>query len=523
MGVYLNPGNELFRMDINSQIYVDKTELIENTNRLIGSQQRFVCVSRPRRFGKSMTANMLAAYYGRDCSSAELFDCFRIANSCTYREHLNKYHVIALNMQNFFSLIKNVGEAIEFLQSELLEELTEYFSVVSGKPKFLAPVLEKIYNMTMEGFVFVIDEWDCVLRDKSYIVEDQKKYLDFLRNLLKDRAYVTLAYMTGILPVKKYGTHSALNMFIEYSMTEPRQFASYVGFTEQEVVELCDLNQMDYAEMQSWYDGYVFPKVSHIYNPKSVVEAILSKHYSNYWTRTETFEALKVYIKLNYDGLKESVVQMLAGKHLAINTRSFQNDMMTFDNKDDILTLLVHLGYLSFDQEKSEVFIPNKEIQDEFETAVRSCKWQEVISAIENSDKILQATWNMEEEKVANLISKAHSENTSILTYNDENALSCVVALAYYSAQNEYTRIREFPGGEGFADIVFLPRKSSNKPALVVELKYNRNASGAIEQIRKKKYAEALSEYKGNMLLVGINYDRKSKEHECRIERFYKE
>ena len=265
--------------------------------------------------------------------------------------------------------------------------------------------------------------------------------------------------MTGILPVKKYGTHSALNMFIEYSMTEPRQFGSYVGFTEQEVVELCDLNQMDYAKMQSWYDGYIFPNVSHIYNPKSVVEAILSKHYSNYWTRTETFEALKVYIKLNYDGLKESVVQMLAGKHLAINTRSFQNDMMTFDNKDDVLTLLVHLGYLSFDQKKSEVFIPNKEIQDEFETAVRSCKWQEVISAIENSDKILQATWNMEEEKVANLISKVHSENTSILTYNDENALSCVIALAYYSAQNEYTR-SIFPSCDHRIQFVLLPQKS---------------------------------------------------------------
>ncbi len=523
MGVYLNPGNRLFAEMLQSEIYVDKTELIKNTNRVLGTLQKYVCVSRPRRFGKSMAANMLTAYYGKGCNSSALFDRCKISSDPDYRTHLNHYPVIALNMQDFLDLMPDVDEALRFLQRKILRELKEsYPGMIDAEEVFLSVGLSELFSRTQETFVFVIDEWDCVLRDKRYTEQDQKKYLDFVRNLLKDKPYVSLAYMTGILPVKKYGNHSALNMFTEYSMTDPGQYAEFVGFTDEEVRLLCGKYHMDYMEINAWYDGYVLPSVGHVYNPKSVVEANLAGRCSSYWTRTETYEALKIYIEMNYDGLKDSIVRMIAGEEVPVNTEKFQNDMSTFASRDDVITLLVHLGYLSYNAERGTVSVPNREIRGEFRNAVEGAHWNEVIRAIENSERLLQATWEMDGKKVADLIGRVHSENTSILAYNDENSLSCVIALAYYSAQNEYTMVREFPSGEGFADIVYIPKKHSDKPALVVELKYDKKAESAVSQIREKRYMEALSEYHGNLLLVGINYNKKTKVHECLIEKYQK-
>lgn len=521
MGVYLNPGNDRFRRACNSEIYVDKTELITKTNQVLDTEQNCICISRPRRFGKSMAAYMLAAYYGKDCDSSELFAPYKIAKAEEYRNHLNQYNVILLNIQNFLSITEySVDAMISYLQEEVIEELREMFpGKVSELVKNLGVALDKLYSKTKEGFIFIIDEWDCILRDKQYSADDQKKYLDFLRNLLKDKVYVSLAYMTGILPIKKYGTHSALNMFAEYSMTEPFEYAEFIGFTESEVKGLCEKYHADYDMMKSWYDGYAFPGVGHIYNPKSVVDSILRKSFSSYWTQTETYEALKVYIDLNYDGLKDSIVKMLAGEQVIINSERFQNDMTTFTSKDDVLTLLVHLGYLAFDREKSAVFIPNAEIRGEFRNAIMGEHWKDVIAALEQSDRLLAATWNEDSETVADILDTVHSENTSILTYNDENSLSCVISLAYYNAMKEYTKIRELPTGKGFADIVYIPKKHSDKPAMVVELKYDKSAEGAITQMKEKKYVESLKEYHGNLLLVGINYDKESKKHTCVIEK----
>ena len=506
MGVYLNPGNDNFEMVCRSEIYVDKTELIQHTNQMIGTQQRFICISRPRRLGKSMAAYMLAAYYGKDCDSSELFAPYKIAGDKDYEKHLNRYNVIMLNIQDFLSIKPTVDEMIAFLQKRVIAELRRtYPGVIEEDECFLSLALEDLYSETKEGFIFIIDEWDCILRDKRYDADDQKKYLDFIRNLLKDKAYVSLAYMTGILPIKKYGTHSALNMFAEYSMTSPRVFAEYIGFTEKEVKDLCKKYGVDYTMMESWYDGYTFPGIAHIYNPKSVVDAIIFREFASYWTQTETYEALKIYIDLNYDGLKDAIVKMLAGEHVSINTERFQNDMTTFSNKDDVLTLLVHLGYLAFDRKSSAVFIPNAEIRGEFRNAIMGEQWKDVIAALEQSDRLLSATWDGNSETVAEILDVVHSENTSILTYNDENSLSCVISLAYYNAMKEYMKVREFPTGKGFADIVYLPKKHSDKPAMIVELKYNRSAEGAIAQIKEKKYVESLKEYQGNLLLVGIN------------------
>ena len=523
MGVYLNPGNIRFRRSCNSAIYVDKTNLITLTNKAIDTEQNCICVSRPRRFGKSMAAYMLAAYYGKNCDSSELFDEYKIAREEGYRKNLNQYNVIFINMQNFLSVVNSVDEMIDMIQSEILRELKEsYPEQIPEDERFLSMALDRLFGKTGESFVFIIDEWDCILRERKYAMEDHKKYLDFIRNLLKDKFYVSLAYMTGILPIKKYGSHSALNMFDEYSMTDAGEYAQYIGFTEDEVEELCDEYCMDFESMKSWYDGYRFPEASHIYNPKSVVDSIRRKNFGNYWTRTETYEALREYIDADYDGLKTAIVQMLSGGMCKVNTRTFQNDMGTFKSKDDVLTLLIHLGYLAYNEETESVYIPNEEIQEEFKNAVEVSNWTEVINLIQASDRLLHATWNMDSETVADMIDETHMDHTSILTYNDENSLSCVISLAYYSAINEYTRIRELPTGKGFADIVYIPKKNSDKPAMIVELKCDKTAESAVNQIKERKYVDGLKEYHGNLLLVGINYDKETKKHTCRIEKFSK-
>ena len=521
MGIYLNPGNTLFEEAVRSKIYVDKTGLISYTNEVLGTMQKYICISRPRRFGKSMAANMLVAYYGKECDSKEIFQGLNITKDTSFKTYLNKYNVLFFNIQNFLSHAKDVEQLIEHLQEEVLKELKQAFSdYIEPDEKILSVALEKLYSTAKTRFIFIIDEWDCIFREKKNSYGAQTKYLDFLRDLLKDKAYVALAYMTGILPIKKYGSHSALNMFNEYSMTEPEPLEEYVGFTETEAKKLYKDNHMDFEEAKRWYDGYLLNQNLHVYNPKSVVDSILRKKIASYWTWTETYESLRNHINLNFDGLKDAIIQMLAGGTCTVNSRKFQNDMTSFESKDDILTLLIHLGYLAYDSRKKQVYIPNEEIREEFKDAIEGNGWNTVVKAIEASEQLLHATWEMNGNQVAEAINEVHQENTSILTYNNENALSCVISLAYYNAMNEYTLIRELPAGKGFADIVFLPRKHSNKPAMVVELKYDKSASGAIEQIKEKQYVEALKEYQGNLLLIGINYDKDTKKHECVIEQY---
>lgn len=523
MGIYLNPRNDAFLESVRSEIYVDKTEMISYVNGVLGTEQKFICVSRPRRFGKSMAAKMLAAYYCRTCDSGELFQKLKVAALDSYETHLNQYDVIFLNMQDLLSQAEEASQLTSYLQGEVLYDLIEtYGAYMRENEQSLVRALKTIHSKTGKGFVFIIDEWDCLFREVPDDKEIQKKYLDFLRNLLKDQAYVKLAYMTGILPIKKYGTHSALNMFTEFSMTEPKQMASYIGFTEDEVQALCETYRMDFDETKRWYDGYLLSEKLHGYNPKSVVDAMLNQEFHSYWSNTETYEALKVYIDMNFDGLKDAIVIMLSGGTVTINPGTFTNDMTTFHSKDDVLTLLVHLGYLTYHTETQEVSIPNEEVRGEFYNAISTTKWNEVLKTIQDSEKLLQKTWQMDGEAVAKGLDTVHMDLTSVLSYNNENALSCVISMAYYSARTDYTMIRELPTGKGFADIVFLPHKYSDKPAMVVELKWDQSAKTAIKQIKDKHYVSALEKYTGKILLVGINYDKESKEHQCMIEKFYK-
>ncbi len=521
MGIYLNPGNISFAKTVRSQVYVDKTGLIAHTNDYINTRDQYLCISRPRRFGKSMTLEMLAAYYSRGCDSRALFSGFKIAQHKDFEKHLNQYDVIYLNMQQFL-IEAGAQDVIKYIEQEVLRELRKgYGKYLDREGIRFAAALREIFSETGRQFIFLIDEWDCVMRERQESEAMQKQYLDFLRNLLKDQPYVALAYVTGILPVKKYGLHSALNMFWEYSMTDQSLFEEYTGFTESEVKALCEQFEMDFAETSSWYDGYTFTEFQHIYNPKSVVEAMRRHRFSNYWTSTETYEALKIYMEMDFDGLRSDIVQMLGGGRVRVNTRSFQNDMRNFHTKDDVLTLLIHLGYLGYDSIEKEAFIPNKEIIEEFENAMSVGGWPNVMNVLKASEKLLEDTLRGDAESVAKELDKAHSEVASILTYNDENSLGCAVGLAYYSARKDYKLIRELPAGKGFADIVFLPLPHTNKPAMVVELKYDRSVRAAIQQIKDRQYTQAFEGYTGEILLVGVNYNKNTpdKPHSCVIER----
>ena len=514
MGIYLNPDNEKYAEMLRGEVFVDHSLLIEKTNHLIRTPNKMLCVSRPRRFGKSTDANMLVAYYSKGCDSSQIFNRLKISQTELYQKHLNQHNVIHINMQDFLSISSSINDMVELLSEEIIEELDECFKVKNNR-NILSLYLLKTYNQIKEKFIFVIDEWDCIFREYKNNKEAQSQYLDFLRNLLKDKPYVSLCYMTGILPIKKYGTHSALNMFKEISILNPTPLEEFMGFTEKEVQDLCLKYDMDYEKMKDWYDGYKMTDDLSVYNHRSVVYALMDRKYENYWSATETYEALKVYIDMNYDGLKDDIVKLLAGEHVAVQTTSFQNDMTTFDTKDDVLTLLIHLGYLGYNSSNQTCYIPNKEVIDSFVNSIRSSNWNETTKALLNSRALLEATWNRDEELVAKYIEEAHLD-TAILTYNNENALSYTISIAYIYARNHYTIIREMPSGKGYADMVFIPK--DDKPAMIVELKWDHEAETAIDQIKEKKYPKGLEEYRDNLLIVGISYDKKTKKHSCRIE-----
>lgn len=520
MGIYINPGNAAFEMSRFSDIYVDKSMLISRVNAVYRTEQRFICVSRPRRFGKSMAANMLSAYYSRGCDSALLFSGLEIEKDSSFHKHLNRHLVIRLDIQKFLFQKSHLSIFISKMQEMVIKELQKEYKGCFTEDEYGLPgVLEQIYAQTGEGFVFIIDEWDCVFRVAKEQYEIQKSYLDFLRGLFKGRDYVELAYMTGILPVKKYGEHSAVNIFTESSMLDPGRFGSDFGFTDAEVRSLCDAHGVDFSEAEKWYDGYLCGD-SHIYNPMAVTELMERRDFQSYWAGTETYEALKVYIDMNFDGLKEAVIEMLGGAGCKIDSSAFQNDMTTFRTKDDVLTLLVHLGYLTYDKRNQTVFIPNLEVSQEFLRAVKTGGWDGLIKALDRSESLLESTWALDGKAVADGIAAIHNETASILRYHDENSLSCTVLMAYYSAKIYYMNpLLEFPSGKGFADIVYIPKKNTDRPALLVELKWKKSAEGAIAQIKDREYASWLEGYTGDILLIGINYNEK-KGHTCVIEKY---
>ena len=521
MGVYFNPSNESFTKDRNYKIYIDKTGLLEYLNESIGTPKNCIALSHARRFGKSHAAGMIDAYYSLGCDSSKLFKDTRIAKSSDFKKYMNKYNVIHLDISSFWDFYKDniVEKIVEYIYKDLKKSFGDELDYQDN----ISYVLMEIYQKTNNSFVIIIDEWDCVIRN-SKDKELVHKYLQFLHSLFKSeesKSFLALAYITGILPIKKIQDESALNNFREYTMLDSYPITEYYGFTEEEVRGLCREYDMDFESTKAWYNGYLIDG-KHMYNPNSVSMAMDRHKFDAYWKNTSSFGSINTFITMNYAGLKDDIMTMLAGGNVMVETEAFQNDLFEIHSKDDALTALIHLGYLGYDAERKSAYIPNYEVAKAFQMALKTGEWSEISRAISRCDELLLATIDKNADKVAEIIELAHETYTSVLNYNDENSLSCVLTMAYFTAPAYYDIIREHPAGKGYADFIFKPRANAGwRPAMVVELKYNKSADTAIGQIKEKRYQGALSGYGDKILLVGINYDAEGedkKHHTCVIE-----
>ena len=557
MGMYLDPGNESFKKAINSDIYIDKTGAIEVLNRNIGKERCYFAVSRARRFGKSMVAGMLDAYYSMGCNSKEMFAPFKISGSQDFEKHLNKYHVLHFDMATFLNdanayrlksesmsdhaddeecnRIKMYSNPINLMNDTILKDFRrDYPDLIDKEIMSVPKAIEEVWRKDGHQFVIIIDEWECVIRDAK---EDENLILDYLKYLRgffkteESKQFVALGYITGILPIKKFDGESAMNNFTEYTMISPKDLAPYFGFTEEEVVQISAKDHyMDIEAIRKWYDGYRMSYVSaspsgrsrinlHMYNPNSLVEAFTFGECESYWKNTGAFGGLNQYISMNMDGLKDAIIVMLTGEDYPVDTSSYQNDLTSFKSKDDVLTALIHMGYLGYDPATKNAFIPNEEVRDVFESAIKVGEWNDICDALRKSDGLLRATWDCDSDKVAEEIAASHQDYTSILEYHDENSLALAIMMSYYTARKHYVVVREFPSGKGYADIVFIPKRGVPYPAMIVELKWNKTADGAINQIHNKNYDGKLKDYGGELLLVGIDYDKVEKRYTCEISR----
>ena len=521
MGAYINIGNEGFKRAINSE-YVDKTGLIAEINATLFTEKCFTCVSRCRRFGKSMAAKMLCAYYDRSCDSRELFKGLEIETHPSFEQHLNKYPVIYLDMTDFITVYGRDENIVEQIQSKLIKDIKKAYPQIEFEGcANLMDVLFEITDSTGEPFFMIIDEWDAICREFNANSEAMKNYVDFLRLLFKSekgqRVFAGV-YMTGIFPIAKQNTQSALNNFWEHSMTQPRRLARYFGFTKAEVQMLCEKHNMPFEDLEKWYDGYSVGDEPSMFNPSSVMQAIHAARCESYWSSTGSFDAVSHYLRLNYQGVKEDISCMLAGASCDVDVERFSRDITDIRNKNDVLSVLIHLGYLAYDRDTRTCHVPNYEVRSELQYAIEDCEWNEVVRSIKASKQLLDDLLYKDAEAVAKGIEAVHQETSSLWDYNNEKSLTCVINLAFYTARDKYRIIREFPAGRGFADLVFIPWRNVVSPAIVVELKWNQSAETAIKQIHEKKYPDSLKNWSGEILLCGVNYDKETKEHSCIIE-----
>lgn len=521
MGIYLNPNNALLQRARKSEIFIDKSMMIAELNKLVDTENNFLCVSRPRRFGKSMMGSMISAYYSKGCDSRELFKDLKIAKDKSFEEYLNKLNVIYIDLNAMFRLSGEGENLIGFLTEQVLDEFKGTFPTVKiGDNDSLALAIMKVYVATGETFVVIIDEYDVLVREQVSPKLFQS-YLSFLNGLFKNSNLspaISLAYLTGILPIVRDKIQSKLNLFTEYSMTNPMNLAEFVGFTAEETKGLCERYGMDYDECKRWYDGYNLKTVKEVFSPRSVVSAMMNREYGSYWTQTGSYEALKLYILMNFNGMKDDVVKMMGGGKVHVEVDSYLNTMTDFHGKDDVFTYLIHLGYLAYDRETQQCYIPNEEIRKQWVISIQyEQDYAPIIKLVEDSKQLLEATINKDEEAVSAALTEAHMRVTNPLTYNNEASFQSAIGLAYFYANLKYTVIKELPTGKGYADLALVPYVP-NIPAMIIELKNNKSAESAINQIKEKKYDDLLEHYRGDLLFVGINYDPDTKEHQCRIE-----
>lgn len=526
MGLYLNPNAEALKQSLRNEIYVDKSLILAELNKIAETDHDFVCMSRPRRFGKSMAGNMISAYYSKGCDTREIFAKMKFGQTPNYDKYINKFNVIKLDLNGWYQNAKKRNEEaklVSAIDTAIAKEFKEQFPSVglSENDDTIDKCILKVYGKTSEKFVIIIDEYDVLVREQ---VPDSlfQSYLSFLNGLFKDttlRPAIALAYITGIIPIVRDKIQSKLNEFDEYTMTDADRFAAHIGFTREETEQLCNQYGCDFKEFERWYNGYKLSDKVSLFNPKSVVSAIIRKRMDSYWSATGSFEALQEYILMDFEGIRQDVVSMIAGNSVEVDIYGYLNTLDCFKSKDHVFTYLIHLGYLSYEWDTKTCKIPNEEVRQQWIQSVKlSPDYKQLMTIVNASKKLLDATVNGDEDAVAKALDAAHTEVTNPLTYNDEHCFQSAICLAYFYANTRYTLVKELPTGKGYADLVLIPYLP-NIPALVIELKHNKSAESAIEQIKAQNYCQALTQYKGDVLFVGINYDEKTKEHTCKIEK----
>ena len=552
MGNILNPTDSNSFINLvkfkESEIFVDKTEFIEKMSSKINTQNRFIAITRPRRFGKTVTAHMLSAYYSKGYVGQKIFDKLEIANKPSFAEHLNKYNVLYIDMNSIRDdyiaytededlQVKGVTSIVDYLQYSVIEELKEdkeYANILSESRKVgkknLSSALNEICNHTKEQFILIMDEWDLICREYRNEPELLEKFIEVMRGLFKSdkgQACFALAYLTGILPIKKYNSQSALNVFKEYNMLRPVPYEEYFGFTEEDVAKIVKLPQckINHQDLKEWYEGYKL-NGKDIYNPNSVVSAISDGICQSYWSGTSSNEEVVNLINMNFDGIKDDIIHLIEGSTIQFSCTTFQNDMVSIENKDDIFSLLVCLGYLGCADDGGDyrlAYVPNKEIRTALSSIVKSQPWFNSMPIIERSKSLFEAITTLDANKIANIITEIHnSPNVSLLTYNrEESMVFCLISGLMWQTEREYEVFRELQSGKGSADLIYVPKRNMHLPILLIEFKYGQNAEDAIKQIKEKEYFSRYrdGDYPNDVLLIGINYNPKTKEHQCLIEK----
>lgn len=501
-----------FKIDSNSQIYVDKSLLIEKVNQLINTNQRFICITRPRRFGKTMNANMLGAYYTRGYDTHGLFDDLSIAEIESYNIHLNKHHVIYINLSRMPFQCSSYNDYITNIYHKLCKDILSAYKL---EDDFTSP--EDLLKATNDSFIFILDEWDSIFY-KSFMKDDDKKeYLEFLNGLLKDQPYVELAYMTGVLPIAKYSSGSALNIFKEYNFINDHLYDTFFGFSDEEVHKLCNEKRMiSYDELKYWYDGYKLQNGQSLFNPRSVNNALTDGVCLNYWTETGPMNEIADCIGNNVDQVRDDIVKLVTGIPVEENLKGYSASDLELKSKDAILSAMVVYGFLSYHDGK--LMIPNHELMMKFEDVLEKENMGEVAVIVKNSENMLKATIRKDAKTVAQYLREIHAREVPLLKYNDENSLSCVITLCYLKARDYYHIVREERSGEGYVDFIFHP-VVDGYPAIILELKFGYSAKEAIYQIKMKNHIDNVRK-ENEILLAGINYEKDTKKHTCIIEEY---
>lgn len=534
MGIYLNSLNAftLYKNETAKPYFVDKSQMLIKLFPLIDQGSSYICITRPRRFGKTVMANMISSFLSKAKDSHIIFDGLKASFAEGYEKHINKHNVIHIRLNETPAGCKSYQEYISRISSRLIRDLQQAY------PDLCIPADDSAWDALLEiheytdgeQFIFILDEWDYIFH-RDYVTDDDKKdYINFLCCLLKDKAYVSLAYMTGILPIAKYSSGSELNIFAEFTMAKSPEFSDFFGFTESETDDLYQRYLLQHPDtvikredLQYWYNGYYTASGERVYNPRSVVYALQYDHLENYWTSSGPYDEIFYYIKNNTADVRNDIALMISGIPVPAKIREYAATSMNLQTRDEIFSAMVVYGFLSY--ENGYVSIPNKELMDRFHDML--CKEPSlgyVHRLAKESERMLYATLNGDTQTMADILEYAHHTETPLLSYNSETELTALVNLVYLAARDTYCIEREDKSGIGYADFIFYP-KDPHADRIILELKVDHTAEEAINQIKEKKYmlrfrgklAEP-KKYTGRLLLVGIAYDRKTKTHSCKIE-----